>query len=103
MDVPKAHVFLSFADIHVFSERLTAYGDVTFSASEARRIVSDLKHLHETLEKQAAMTKELLVYLDRAIRSESLLRRTLPALNKDVSPEGLALLEEVGTALSTLP
>ena len=77
-----AVAWVSLEELRLLSERLTAYGDITFSASEARRVVSGLKQLHDSLERQAAITRELLVYMDRALLAEGLLRRVVPYLKE---------------------
>ena len=103
LDPRSSTPLLSHSELQGFLGRLTMYGDVTFTASEARKILTDLRNTQEALERQAAMTRELLGYMDRALRAEGLLRRVVPMLGADVRPEVVALLGEVGSALNAHP
>lgn len=101
MDAKHLRAAIAPAELRALQDRLTAYGEVCFTASEARRMLSALGYLYERLDQQAALTQEVLRYMDRALRAECLLRRTLPTLQQDVSPETAVLLEEVGHLLGT--
>lgn len=93
----------SAQDLQRFSERVTACGDVVLTAGEAHKVLGALRHLQEALDIQTALTREVLMYLNRALRAEALLDRIQPIIQDDTTTEGGALLQEVEAALNRRP